>query len=367
MPFAIPTLRDLVERARQSFRAHLPGTDAWLWPNNIGPTAKVIGGLTHEVFGYADWVSRQKFALTADGESLDLHGAELGLSRRPADFAAGLATITAAGAVSVQADAILARSDEVTYRVTQAGGTASPGVFNVPVLAEKTGKSGLAIEGTVLVAQTGVTGTASIAVGTGGLNGGADPEDDEAFRQRILFRKRNPPQGGSAADYVIWASSVPGVTRVFVERLFAGPGTVRVFPVFDDAYAGGVAPPARIAEVAQYLDALKPAGAQLMVSAPAGHVINVGISGLSPNTVPVQNAARAELQAAFRRLGRVSGTDASTTGLPYLATPHSFSRSWLWQAVANAAGEHAHVINAPAADVVIPAGSIPVLGTVTFS
>ena len=63
MPFAIPSLRDLVERARQSFRANLPGTDAWLWPNNIGPSAKVMAGLTHEVFGYADYIARQKFAL----------------------------------------------------------------------------------------------------------------------------------------------------------------------------------------------------------------------------------------------------------------------------------------------------------------
>ena len=32
--------------------------------------------------------------------------------------------------------------------------------------------------------------------------------------------KRTPPQGGSAADYVIWARQVSGVSRVFVERLW---------------------------------------------------------------------------------------------------------------------------------------------------
>jgi uncharacterized phage protein gp47/JayE len=367
MPFAIPSLRDLVERARQSFRAHLPGTDAWLWPNNVGPTAKVLGGMSHELFGYADWIGRQKFALTADGDSLDLHGAELGLSRLPADFAGGLASVTTSGAASVEAGAILTRSDGVTYRVLQGAATLVAGAITVPILAERTGKVGLALAGTTLIAQSGVTGSVAIAVESAGLTGGADPESDDAYRERILFRKRNPPQGGSAADYVIWASGVPGVTRVFVERLFAGPGTVRVFPVFDDEHPGGVAPPARIAEVAAHLDGLRPAGAQLMVSAPAAHVIDVTISGMSPNVVPVQTAARAELQAAFRRLGRVAGGDASAIGVPYLATPHSFSRSWLWQAVANAAGEQAHVIASPAADVAIPAGSIPVLGTVTFS
>ena len=37
--FEIPTLQALAARARQAFRAHLPGSDAWLCPNNIYATA----------------------------------------------------------------------------------------------------------------------------------------------------------------------------------------------------------------------------------------------------------------------------------------------------------------------------------------
>ena len=66
--FQIPSLNDLLGRARASFRAALPGSDAWLWPNNVNPTAKVVAGATSELFGFADYVQRQKFALTADGE-----------------------------------------------------------------------------------------------------------------------------------------------------------------------------------------------------------------------------------------------------------------------------------------------------------
>lgn len=367
MAFSIPTLRDLVERARLSFRANLPGSDAWLWPNNVGPTAKVLAGLTHEVFGYADWIARQKFALTADGDSLDQHGAELGMSRRPADLARGLVAFTAAGALTVEQSAVLARSDGTTYRVTDGGAIAGSGTLKVSVVAEAEGKAGLAQAGTALLAQAGVTGAATVAVDSGGLTGGADPEDDESFRARILFRKRNPPQGGSAADYVIWASEVPGVTRVFVERLFNGPGTVRVFPLFDDDYPGGVAPAGRVAEVAAYLDTLRPAGAALSVAAPVAQPINIDVSGLVPASVTVEEAARAELASAFRRLGRVAGADSESPSMPYLATPHVFSRSWLWQAVANAAGEQSHQIASPPTDVPIAVGSIPVLGTVTFS
>lgn len=367
MPFAIPSLRDLVERARQSFRANLPGTDAWLWPNNIGPSAKVMAGLTHEVFGYADYIARQKFALTADGPNLDMHGSELGLSRRSAAPASGTVTFTASTALTVAPGAILSRSDDVTYRVSSGGSIAGPGTLALSVTSELSTKATIAVAGTPLVALSGVTGTATIAVAAGGLVGGSDVEDDESFRARILFRKRNPPQGGSAADYVMWATEVPGVTRVFVERLWQGPGTVRVFPVFDDDYPGGVAPPARISEVAAHLQGLRPAGASLSVLAPVAAPINVTVSGLVPNTGMVQEAVRAEMLSMFRRLGRVAGLDTPSPSMPYLATPLSFSRSWLWQSAANAAGEQAHIIAAPATDVVIPAGSIPVLGTVSFS
>ena len=51
----------------------------------------------------------------------------------------------------------------------------------------------------------------------------------------------------------MWArNSVPGVTRVFVEPRFGGPGTVRVFPMFDGLYpaTGGIAGPGPIAAVA---------------------------------------------------------------------------------------------------------------------
>lgn len=367
MAFAIPSLRDLVERARLNFRAHLPGTDAWLWPNNINPSAKVMAGLIHEVFGFADYIARQKFALTADGDSLDMHGAELGLSRRSATVSAGNAIFVASTPLTVADGSILARSDGMTYRVGAAGALAGPGSLTLPVVSEESGKTTIAVEGTSLSASTGIVGTATVAVGVGGLVGGADREGDESFRERILFRKRNVPQGGSAADYVMWASEVPGVTRVFVERLWAGPGTVRVFPLFDDDYPSGIAPAGRITQVANFLETLRPAGAALTVSAPNPTVIDVVLSGLSPNSPTVHEAVRAELRAAFRRRGRVAGIDETFSAMPYLASPLSFSRSWLWQAAANATGEQAHVIAAPAADVFIPVGSMPVLGSVTFS
>jgi len=222
-----------------------------------------------------------------------------------------------------------------------------------------------------------VHGAAAIEVGATGIVGGADVEPDgdpyttdlATFRGRILFRKRNPPQGGSAADYVMWGTELSGVTRVYVERAWSGPGTVRVFPVFDEEFAaaGGIAPAERIKDVRDHIAAYAPASAAITVSAPTSLPIDVEIVGLTPDITSVREAVLAELRATFRRKGRVAGADIPVQSMPYLATPLNWSRSWIWQAVANATGEEAHGILQPASDVTIPAGFIPVLGTVTFS
>jgi uncharacterized phage protein gp47/JayE len=366
MAFTIPTLRELAERARRAMRGNLPGLDAWLEPNNAGPTAKVIAGQTHELFGFADYIFKQRFALTADGENLDLHGEELGIARRPAAPALGAATFTATEALTVDAGAILTRSDGREYRVVTGGSLPGAGTVSLAIRAVEDGVAGAALAGTPLTSLSGVDGDHTVEVATGGLTDAADVEDDESYRARILFRKRNPPHGGAPADYVMWAQQVPGVTRVFVERVWAGAGTVRVFPLMDDRYADGIPAPGDIAVIKAHLETLAPAGATLTVAAPTAVPVDVEIDNLLPTTNAVQEAIRAELRAGFRRLSRVAGSDPGHASLPFLASAASFSRSWIWQAIANATGEERHVLTAPAADVSLTGGQIATLGAVTF-
>ncbi|WP_315759663.1 baseplate J/gp47 family protein [Bradyrhizobium sp. SZCCHNRI2007] len=374
--FDIPSLLDLVQRARDRFRANLPGSDAWIWPNNLNPTAKVIGGMTHEVFGFADYIQRQKFALTADGENLDLHGAELGIARRPAAPARGDVTISAAAAITVDPAALFQRSDGIQFRALAGGSLAGPGTVDVEVIATTNGQTTTTIAGTDLAIVSGVNGddAATAQASAGGIGGGTDDEiDGEPFtddlgtyRGRILFRKRNPPHGGAAADYVSWALEMAGVTRVFVERLAAGVGTVRVFVLMDDLYLNGIAPASAIAGVADHISRLQPAGARVSVVAPTALPVDIQIAGLTPSTTAVQEAVLTELRDMFRRLSRVAGIDRQIGNMPYLAYPASFSRSWIWQAVANATGEQRHILNFPEADIAQLPGQIPTLGRVSF-
>lgn len=372
--FRLPTLGDLANRARQEFRTNLKGSDAWVWPNNVYVSAKVIAGMTFEIFGFASYIARQKFAHTApDIESLRLHGEEFGIPQKPAQPASGVVQFLATGTISVASGAILARTDGVQYAVVNGGGTSGAGSLDVTVIAVGDGVDGNAIGGTPLTVVSGLTGDATAVVADGGITLGADVEDFESYQARILFRKRNPPHGGSAADYVLWAGEVAGVSfaanrpTVFVERTWAGPGTVRIFPLMFDLYASGIPQGADISRVAAYIAELAPAGAYVTVAAPIAKPVDIEISGLAPDNTAVREAIMGELRDVFRRLSRVAGNDSAIAGMPYIAYPTSFSRSWIWQAVANATGEERHSIVTPEADVDLDAGEMATLGAVSFT
>ncbi|MCW5690283.1 MAG: hypothetical protein KIT76_17200, partial [Pseudolabrys sp.] len=100
--------------------------------------------------------------------------------------------------------------------------------------------------------------------------------------------------------------------------------------------------------------------------APTAVPVDIEIAGLSPDNTAVREAVLVSLRDMFRRQSRVSGSNAEIGGMPYLATPASFSRSWIWQAVANASGEDRHAVTQPTDDVDLDSGEIAVMGSVTF-
>jgi uncharacterized phage protein gp47/JayE len=376
--FNLPTISDLAQKARSAFRASLKGSDAWVWPNNVYASAKVIAGMVFEAFGFLGYIQKQMFAFSApDIESLTNHGTEFGIPQNPAAPAQGNVVYTVTDNITVNTNAVLQRSDGVQFIVTAGGTLATSGTLTIPVIASVNGKAGNCDPNTSLAIMSGVTTTSSTpptcAVDGNGLTLGSDVEDIESYRARILFRKRNPPHGGNAADYVMWAGQVAGVSfyldrpTVYVERLWQGPGTVRVFPLMFDLYANGIPQAADVQRVQDYIETVRPSGAKVTVAAAIAVPVNIIITGLSPNTAAVQDAIVAELTDMFRRLSRVAGVDVQLGSMPYLAYPTSFSRSWIWQAIANATGEERHVVASPTADIVLLPGQMATLGSVTFA
>lgn len=365
--FAIPDLRALATRAVAAFRAHLPGVDALLPGNNVGPTAKVIAGEMWGLFGRLAWVMRQAFPLTAEGEWLDRHADQYGMARRPAAPGAGRVALAISSIANVAAGAVFTRADGARFSAVQAATLLSSGEIDVQSL--DVGALSNTEAGVALTIVSGVTSGGAVAAvaGTGGIVGGSDIESDDDLRERLLFRLRFTPAGGAPADYVRWAMEVPGVTEVYVERWWDGPGTVRIFPVFGDIRPGGIPNAGDIAAIVAHLEPLQPAGAAVTVTAPVAHPIAVTIGGLTPNTVEVQSAVMTSLREMVAARRRVGGADPGIAGLDFMATSETFSRSWLWQAVAEATGETRHWIDAPATDVTLAVGELPTLGVVTIA
>lgn len=359
MPFNVPTLEDLVKRTARAFRSNLKGSDAMLWPNNVAVSAKVIGGAVWEPFAFLEYISRQIFAATAEGRFLERHAYDYGMARLPATFAEGQVTLAGDAGVVVPSGLELERADGRVYVLTQSGAVDGLGAVTLRARALSAGRAGNCLPGAAMVLRAPLARVESdITVAATGIGGGADIESDESLRARVLFRKRMPPHGGAAHDYVAWAREINGVTRVYVDPVTATNGrtSVGVYFVMDGAYTDGIPQSADVARVAAYINAVRPAGAIVEVLPPVADPVAVTISGLSPDSVVVRDAIRAELADLFQR-SRVAT----------LTEPFALYKSKLVEAISAATGEDHHTVTLPAGDVEAAPGTLLTLGTVTFA
>jgi len=357
MPYQTPTLDELINRGRERHRSELPGTDAFLWPNTEHVFLTAVGGMVHEAFQYLDWIKRQRFALEADGDQLDEHGRQFDLPRRAEAAAHGVVRVTGTPGTLLADRLELARSDGARFFATTSAVVPLDGFVDLPVQAGLPGPGGNTVGGARMVPAIADAAITAVTVSAEGIGGGANVEDDESYRDRILFRMRYPPRGGAAHDYVAWALTVPGVTRVWVDPLAYGPGTVGVWCMADGNGAQGIPSPVMVGDVAAYIGAHKPVTAKVFVAAPVPAPIDVRIDGIGIPRPGVRDAIAAELGMVFSRLVHVS--------LPTL--PYALPRTLLWQAVARATGGAAHRITIPSKDdVALLPGFVPVLGVIQY-
>jgi len=356
MAYTVPTLEELTRQAQELHRAELPGTDAFLWPNTEYVFMKAVAGMVHMNFRYLKWIKDQRFATLADGDELDNHGRPFGIARNPATAAHGLVEVIGTPGTSVPPGAIMQRSDGVQYWLTEGAVIQQTGNVLAAAEAVEVGVGGNAAPNGELTLLEAIAGITSIAIGADGIGGGSDLEGDEAFRARILFRMRNPPRGGAAHDYVFWALSIPGVTRVWVDPIAFGPGTVGVWIMTDGAGSYGIPNGQALSDVADYIADRKPSTARPIIQAPEAAVIDVSIGGMLYPSETVQDRIAAELADVFRRRVQVSVPSA----------PYTLRTNLLWQAVARITGSSEHFIALPKLDVAIPVGSIPVLGSICY-
>lgn len=349
MPLERPTLTDLIAQtqadalSRAQLDDPLRRADAMVY-------ARVLAGLIHGIYGYAEFISRQVIPDTAEAEFLD-RWARIWLRtpRKPAAAATGSVSFTVQAGAVVPVGTVLQALDGQQYETTaDAAGTVP--TYSAPVRALIAGAAGNRTTGQSMSLVSPVPGVQPTAV-AGELSGGADVELDDALRARLLERISQPPQGGAIADYRAWALEVPGVTRVWVYPAEQGAGTV-VVRFVRDADASPIPDAGEVAALQSYLDERRPVTANVIVVAPIAVPLNFTISGLVPDTPAVRAAVQAELADLVRR--------EAAPGAPLLL-------SRIRAAISSADGELDHNLVLPAADVTVTPGQLLTMGVVTWT
>lgn len=351
MPFSRPNLTELINRTLADTASRLSAEEL-LRRSDAEVLARVLAGAAHGLYGYIDWLSRQILPDTSESEWLERH-ASLWLreGRKPASAATGSVTFAGITGAVVPAGTHLVAVGGRVFETT-AEATLVAGAATVAAVAVEAGASGNLLAGVGLNLVSPVAGVQSAAVvAAGGMTGGADVEDDESLRARVIARIQQPPHGGAWFDYVAWAMEVPGVTRVWTYPLELGPGTVTVRFVRDDD-ASPIPDAGEVATVQSHIDGLRPVTAAVTVVAPVPVALNFTISGLSPDTAAVRAAIAAELADLLRREAEPGGT---------------ILISHIREAISIAAGESDHVLVAPAANVTHSVGQMAVMGAITWA
>jgi uncharacterized phage protein gp47/JayE len=362
LAFNRPSLTTIYNRIISDIETRVVGVGTLLRRSVLRILARVYAGAVHTLWGYLDYMSKQLFIATAEGDNLDYRAAEYGILRDSGDYSTGVISTTGINGtiipVGTQWQNDLGWIYETLDEVTIAGGTAS-----LNIQATVKGTDGNEIAGTILTIVSPIADIATTAtVGPDGLQNGTDEETDDSLRNRVLIKKRNAPHGGAQHDYVNWMLEVSGVTRAWVFPLYMGAGTVGCTFVRDNDL-NIIPDETQLQEVKDYLtehtDPITGETIGIPVTALPGLfmldltpvTVNFTIK-VYPNTTAVQNAIQGELEDLIKLDGGPGET---------------LYRSRIIEAIGLAAGEEHSELVSPAVDITVSQSQIHVLGTITFT
>lgn len=365
MPWITPTLRQTRELVRDEITAALSG--AILIGNNVlRVMADAKAGLAHLVLRYIDWLALQLLPDTAETEWLDRHGAiwltnsDGTIGRKAATYSEGTALVTGTAGLTIPEGTELSTGG-VSFETTEEI-VLETTATSVHIRALDPGIIGNLDAGIGLgITNTTIFGVQGIVVDQ--LLGGTDEETDEQLRTRVLLRIREPPMGGSAADYVEWALAVPGVTRAWASPLEMGIGTVTVRFMEDDLRTANSGFPFAedIDTVTDYIDSVRPVAIKdRFIESPIPEHINFTISDLVPDSAAIRASIQENvIDMLFRRAAPAYSIDG-------VARPaQTIFAAWVSEAILQTVGVESFRLIMD--DHVMPnRGALGVLGAITY-
>lgn len=313
-----------------------------------------VAAQIYALYVQADWVNRQCFPQTAQGEYLDKHAQLRGLVRRAAVAAEGIlrfetdqapSTDLTIPAGTVCMTAGLVRFETTQEAVLQAGET----MVETTAAAVEPGASGNVAAGTIRAMAVAPVGV-SRCTNPEGFSGGLDEESDEELRERVLETFQRMPNGANAAFYEQSAMSFPQVAAAAVVPRPRGVGSVDVVV----STAAGVPDSELLEELQAYFEERREIAVDVLVRAPEVQDVDV--------TVQIQTAANRDGETVRQAVEQAvrSWFDGRQLG-------QSILRARLGQLIFDVDGVENYVLTAPAADVTVESDVLPMLKTLSVT
>ena len=189
-------------------------------------------------------------------------------------------------------------------------------------------------------------------VASGDILFAVDEETDSELLERYLEKVSRPNVSGSKYHYIEWAKEVSGVGEVSVIPLWNGPGTVKVVivdslnqPATDDL----------ITAVTEHIEKLRPIGANVTVVSAKALTVNISVS--------ITNDVTEEM------------TENIKTAISNYLSGDAIKKSYISYAkiggcilAVDGVDDYANLkVNSGTSNISIPAGSVPVLGSVVIT
>lgn len=360
MPFQRPTLQELSDRIETDIKSRL-GVVNLIRRSILKVLARVYAGAIHMTYGFLEFIKRQLFVTTADSEFLDKIGLEIGLPRKAATFASGNGTATGVDGTLI-GTVELENADGDVYTVETPVIIAN-GIASLTIIANAVGTESNQGGGTTLTFVSAVLGVdETVTIDANGIADGTDPESDAEYQARLLLQRRLPPNAGASFDYERWAKEVPGVTRAWAIPQYNGIGTIGVAFVRDND--DSIIPNESQREVVrqfliQHENTLTGQSEGIPVTAEPGLImIELSLQSINfeipiiPNTTDMKDLLDISLADFILDQGRPGGT---------------LFRSQMDATISDTAGEVAHRLVSPSADIGIANNKVPVLGEITLT
>jgi uncharacterized phage protein gp47/JayE len=252
--FKRDSLAVLLDRVYANYASLFRPLDKTPRQNLLKVFASVDAGIYHQLLGDLDFLSKQIFPDTAEGEYLREHWSSKTIPLY-AVTASGEVTVTGTANKPIPSGIVFAAASGEHYYLENASRLDANGTASITVKAENPGRQGNLAAGEKLTIISAIPAgvDSGAAVSGGGISGGADAETDEEYLVRVLAALRNPSRYGKKDDFALWARDASAeVSAAWDFKSFGVFGAVLV-QVIKGNQIDGVHPVDNLAEVRNYI------------------------------------------------------------------------------------------------------------------